>query len=182
MLPLRASGILDPSMRFSLQVYYAVSGVFDVAYNGFEKPVQVRVIGERQGIPTRYLEQIFQRLRRARIVKGKRGPGGGYVLARDPAEITLLEIVEAVEGPLVTGAAPNEAGRVVDDAAADEAARVDVDPATDQAAAHRPDFIWPVLGRRFADCLEDVTVAELCRVAAREAVPRASHDAYSYEI
>jgi Rrf2 family protein len=165
-----ASGILDPSMRFSLQVYYAVSGVFDVAYNGFDGPVQVRVIGERQGIPTRYLEQIFQRLRRARVVKGKRGPGGGYVLSRDPAEITLRHIVEAVEGPMVTGTPPSESAR---DGEGGESV---------EGSGYRPDFIWPILASRFAACLDDVTVADLCRDAARESIPRAAHDAYSYEI
>lgn len=157
-------------MRFSLQVYYAVSGVFDVAYNGFDAPVQVRVIGERQGIPTRYLEQIFQRLRRARIVRGKRGPGGGYVLARDPADITVREIVEAVEGPLVTGTPPGVVGR-------GEAAKE-----AEMPSGFRPDFLWPQLATQFAQCLDDVSVADLCRDAARESVPRAAHDAYSYEI
>ena len=63
------------------------------------------MIGERQRIPARYLEQIFQRLRRAELVRGKRGPGGGYVLARPAAAITLRHIVEAVEGPLTEGLA-----------------------------------------------------------------------------
>jgi Rrf2 family protein len=157
-------------MRFSLQVYYAVSGVFDVAYNGFDSPVQVRVIGERQGIPTRYLEQIFQRLRRARIVRGKRGPGGGYVLARDPATITVREIIEAVEGPLVTGVPPGVATR--GEGEAEDMAQ----------SGYRPDFVWPELASRFAACLDDVSVADLCRDAARESVPRAAHDAYIYEI
>ena len=76
-------------MRLSLQVRYAICGVFDLAYNGHGEPVQVRVISERQGIPTRYLEQIFRRLRQGQIVLSKRGPGGGYTLARPPAEITL---------------------------------------------------------------------------------------------
>ena len=62
-------------MRFSRQIHYAIYGVFDLAYNGRGEAVQVRVISERQSIPTRYLEQIFQRLRRAEIVSGKRGPG-----------------------------------------------------------------------------------------------------------
>lgn len=169
MLVVGPSGILDPSMRFSLQVYYAVNGVFDLAYNGFDTPVQVRVVGERQAIPTRYLEQIFQRLRKAKIVRGKRGPGGGYVLARDPGEITLRQIVEAVEGSLVDDAVPRTGARA-------EA------PPTAAAAAHRPDFVWPHVAARFAAVLEDVTVEDLCRSAAREAVPRAAHDAYSYEI
>ena len=84
-------------MRLSLQVHYAICGIFDLAYNGQGELVQVRVIGERQGIPTRYLEQIFQRLRKADLIIGKRGPGGGYTLARPPAKITLCEVVEAVE-------------------------------------------------------------------------------------
>jgi Rrf2 family iron-sulfur cluster assembly transcriptional regulator len=92
-------------MRFSQQAQYAICGMFDLAYNGESLPVQVRVIGDRQRIPARYLEQIFQRLRKAELVRGKRGPGGGYVLARPASAITLRHIVEAVEGPLAEGLA-----------------------------------------------------------------------------
>jgi Rrf2 family protein len=168
-------------MRFSLQVYYAVNGVFDLAYNGFDQPVQVRVVGERQAIPTRYLEQIFQKLRKARIVRGKRGPGGGYVLARDPADITLREIIEAVEGPLVESAIPASGTRA---SRADAKASPDHGHAqrTAPEASHRPDFAWPRLAGQFAAVLEETTVADLCRDAAREAVERADHAAYSYEI
>ena len=98
-------------MRFSLQEQYAVCGVFDLAYNGRDEPVRIGLISERQAIPTRYLEQIFQRLRRAEIVLSKRGPGGGYSLARLPAEITVREVIEAVEGSLAESlemAAPGE--------------------------------------------------------------------------
>jgi Rrf2 family protein len=167
-------------MRFSLQVYYAVNGVFDLAYNGFDSPVQVRVVGERQAIPTRYLEQIFQRLRKARIVRGKRGPGGGYVLARDPAEITLREIVEAVEGPLIDSAIPATGAR--GGAGPQAGAAESQGPGGAVADSHRPDFVWPRLAGRFGAVLEETTVADLCRDAARKAVPRADHAAYSYEI
>src|SRR5262245_64493094 len=102
-------GTLD-WVRFSLQVQYAICGVFDLAYNGHGEPVQIRVISERQGIPARYLEQIFGRLRRSEIVASKRGPGGGYTLARAAASITLREVVEAVEGPLEDIAAVEESG------------------------------------------------------------------------
>ena len=81
-------------MQLSLQVQYAICGVFDLAYSGDGQQVRVRIIGERQQIPTRYLEQIFQRLRKAGIVSSKRGPGGGYVLARPAADVTLRDIVE----------------------------------------------------------------------------------------
>jgi Rrf2 family protein len=118
-------------MRLSLQVQYAICSVFDLAYNGQGEPVQVRVVSERQGIPTRYLEQIFRRLRRARLVHSKRGPGGGYTLARPPERITLRDVIEAVEGPLQkTLPMPGDA-----------------------APPDRPNFLWPALVRRLGDAL-----------------------------
>ena len=149
-------------MRFSLQVQYAICGVFDLAYNGEGDPIQIRVIGERQGIPTRYLEQIFQRLRRRGLVASKRGPGGGYSLARSPAEISLREIVEAVEGP------PGEA-------------KIGADPG-EEAQGFRPDFLWPRLAERVAATLEAMNFEDLCRDAARADVRRAHPDAPMYFI
>ena len=148
-------------MRFSLQVQYAICGVFDLAYNGHGDPVQIRVISERQGVPARYLEQIFGRLRRSEIVSSKRGPGGGYTLARTAAAITLREVLEAVEGPLEQsmgmndGAAPN---------------------------ANRPDFLWSALAARIGDALDVTTIEHLCIEAARAEVPRAEAAAPMYFI
>ncbi len=147
-------------MRLSLQAQYAVCGVFDLAYNGGGAPIQVRVIGDRQRIPSRYLEQIFQRLRRARIVQGKRGPGGGYLLARPASEITLRDVIEAVEGPLerlVAGGVPGE-------------------------SAARPGFLWPRLAETVAGALEGIDFGTLCREAARRDVPRAHPESQMYHI
>ncbi len=149
-------------MRLSLQLHYAICGIFDLAYNGQGEPVQVRVIGERQGIPARYLEQIFQRLRRAELIVGKRGPGGGYALARDPSEITLCEVVEAVEGPF---GEPD--GWTRGDREADE---------------NRPNFLWAELAHGFAHVLSETTVEGLCRKAAAAAVKRSNPEAYTYQI
>ncbi len=63
----------------------------------------MRDIAERTGLPQPYLEQILLALKGAGLVRSKRGVGGGYVLARTPAEITLGEIVAAVDGPIVAG-------------------------------------------------------------------------------
>ncbi len=150
-------------MRLSLQVQYAICGAFDLAYNGQDDPVQIRVISERQGIPARYLEQIFQRLRRAQIVTSKRGPGGGYSLARSPAEITLREIVEAVEGPL---------GDALKMAA----------PPPIRGEGFRPDFLWADLAERLGLALASTTLEEVCRDAAREQVPCAGSEAPMYFI
>ncbi len=63
----------------------------------------MRDIAERTALPQPYLEQILLALKGAGLVRSKRGVGGGYVLARSPANITLGEIVSAVEGPIVAG-------------------------------------------------------------------------------
>jgi Rrf2 family protein len=149
-------------MRLSLQVHYAICGIFDLAYNGQGDLVQVRVVGERQGIPTRYLEQIFQRLRKADLIVGKRGPGGGYTLARPAAKITLREVVEAVEGPL------GEADGWSDDVG--------------DAGPNRPDFLWPELSSKFARVLNETNLEQVCRRAAQAAVRRAHPEALSYQI
>ncbi len=150
-------------MRLSQQAQYAICGMFDLAYNGESGPVQVRVIGERQRIPGRYLEQIFQRLRRAELVRGKRGPGGGYVLARDAAAITLRDIVEAVEGPLAASLAEGP-------------------PPRERRPAHRPNFLWPELGQRVEAAFAELSLAEVCRRAAALAVRRADAESRVYHI
>ena len=148
-------------MRFSLQVQYAICGVFDLAYNGHGEPVQIRVISERQGIPARYLEQIFGRLRRNDIVTSKRGPGGGFTLARTANSITLREVLEAVEGPL-------EESVAMEDGSA--------------TSPHRPDFLWPALAARIGDALDATTIEQMCNEAARAEVPRAEAAAPMYFI
>ncbi len=64
---------------------------------GAEKPVPLRVLAEAEGVSKKYVEHIAARLEDAGILKGIRGPKGGYTFAKDPAEITVLEVVEAVE-------------------------------------------------------------------------------------
>lgn len=149
-------------MKFSLQVQYAICGVFDLAYNGRGDPVQVRVIADRQTIPTRYLEQIFRRLRQAEIVTSKRGPGGGYSLARPPREITLRDVIEAVEGPL------------------ERALEMDAVEASPNRL--RPTFLWGDLAERLGAALAETTLEALCREAARADVERAHPDAPMYFI
>jgi len=66
-------------------------------------PTSVRDIAERTGLPQPYLEQILLALKGAGLVRSKRGVGGGYVLAREPDQITLAQVVSAVDGPIVAG-------------------------------------------------------------------------------
>jgi Rrf2 family iron-sulfur cluster assembly transcriptional regulator len=84
-------------MRLSTKSRYGLRALFDIAYNCGDKPAQIQDISRRQQISPRYLEQIFQNLKRAGILKSKRGPRGGYCLARKSEEITVLEILNATE-------------------------------------------------------------------------------------
>ena len=148
-------------MRLARKAQHAICGVFDLAYNGQGEPVRIRAISERQAIPARYLEQIFQQLRRAGLVEAKRGPGGGYRLARAPEEVTLRMVIEAVDGPL-RGGARGAARRAT--------------------SAYRPDFVWPALAEGFADRLAATTLDDRCRDAARASVERAAPPAPMYVI
>lgn len=87
-------------MKISTRGDYAARALLSLALHESDKPTSVKEIAERTTLPQPYLEQILLQVKGAGIVRSKRGVGGGYVLAREPAEITLAEIVSAVEGPL----------------------------------------------------------------------------------
>ncbi len=90
-------------MKVSTRGDYASRALLSLALRESGGPTSVRDIAERTGLPQPYLEQILLALKGAGLVRSKRGVGGGYVLARTPAEITLGEIVAAVDGPIVAG-------------------------------------------------------------------------------
>jgi len=83
-------------LKLSKKTVLALEAVVDIAYNARPEPVQAKEITERQGIPQRYLEQVMQHLVHEGILKGVRGPRGGYRLARERRRITVGEIVRLV--------------------------------------------------------------------------------------
>lgn len=83
-------------MRLTSKGRYAVTAMLDLAFHSQLKPVTLIDIAARQTISLSYLEQLFARLRRANLVKGVRGPGGGYSLCGDAHDISIAEIVAAV--------------------------------------------------------------------------------------
>ena len=91
-------------MRVSTRGDYACRALLSLTLHGdTDGPTSVRDIAERTGLPQPYLEQILLALKGAGLVRSKRGVGGGYVLARDPEDIRLSEIVSAVDGPITLG-------------------------------------------------------------------------------
>lgn len=87
-------------MRLSTKGQYAVRAMVSLAKHRGDSPVALRDISEMEGISLSYLEQLFVKLRRGHIVRSVRGPGGGYVLARPSADISVGEVVTVVEEPL----------------------------------------------------------------------------------
>jgi Rrf2 family transcriptional regulator, cysteine metabolism repressor len=79
---------------------YATRALLDLTLHYEEGPIQIHDVADRQRIPVKYLEQILLLLKRFGFVQSRKGPGGGYFLARPPAEITLGAVIRAVEGPL----------------------------------------------------------------------------------
>ncbi len=87
-------------MRLTTKGRFAVTAMADLAMCGGHSPVTMAAISERQKISLSYLEQLFGKLRRSKIVESVRGPGGGYYLARPAEKITIAEIIVAVDEPL----------------------------------------------------------------------------------
>lgn len=87
-------------MRLTTKGRFAVTAMVDLATRGGKAPVTLASISERQSISLSYLEQLFGKLRRNKIVESVRGPGGGYYLARPGNKISIAEIVVAVDEPL----------------------------------------------------------------------------------
>jgi len=86
-------------MRITAKADYAVRAALELAAVEDDEPVKGEQLAESQQIPLQFLEHILLELKHARIIRTKRGVRGGYWLARDPSEITLADVIRAVEGP-----------------------------------------------------------------------------------
>ena len=87
-------------MRISAKADYAVRAALELAASPSGEPVKGERLAEAQDIPLQFLEHILLELKHARLVQARRGAKGGYWLARDPTEITVADVIRAVEGPL----------------------------------------------------------------------------------
>ena len=148
-------------MRLSSKGRYGVQAVFDLAYHSEGRAAQIRDIGERQGIPSRFLEQVFRDLRKAGLVRSKRGPRGGYELAQLASELRLGDVVRAIEGTTALGCAELQ-GRGTSHEVLRE--------------------VLSAVGARIETCLDEVTIADLCLRAEQLGVARTSTTRYVYAI
>jgi Rrf2 family iron-sulfur cluster assembly transcriptional regulator len=136
-------------MRISTKAQYAVRAMVSLSLYGGERPLALRDIAAREQISLAYLEQLFVKLRRGRIVRSVRGPGGGYVLGRPPEQIRVDEIIDSVEESLVPVSCMDAQGRCV---------------CGDVCVSHG---VWQGLGERVRQFLASITLADLTRDASR---------------
>jgi len=83
---------------------YALRALSELAAMGLDTPVPIAELARRRDVPVQFLEQLFAVLRRGGLLRSQRGVKGGYTFARDPSEITVLEVVELLDGPVGSGA------------------------------------------------------------------------------
>jgi len=129
-------------MRLTTKGRFAVTAMIDLASRQNSGPVTLNGISERQRISLSYLEQLFGRLRRCNLVRSVRGPGGGYRLAREMDEITVTDIVLAVDEPL-------------------DATRCGGRSNCNNTAQCMTHDLWTNLNRRMFDYLDSVTLGSL---------------------
>jgi len=147
-------------MRLSTKTRYGVRAIFDIAYHSHPQPgvaAQAKDIARRQSIPLRYLEQIFQDLKRAGLVESKRGPRGGYYLKREPADIPVGDVVRALQGPI------EEMFAVEEDAP--DASRP-VSPSQITSA------LWKELAAHVIEWFDGVTIQDLVKRGEDVGLPR----------
>jgi Rrf2 family iron-sulfur cluster assembly transcriptional regulator len=136
-------------MRISTKAQYAVRAMISLSLYGNGRPLALHDIADREGISLAYLEQLFVKLRRGKIVRSVRGPGGGYVLARPAGEIRVDEIIDSVEESLVPVSCMDAKGRCV---------------CSDNCLSHR---VWQGLGERVRHFLASITLEDLTNDAAK---------------
>jgi len=85
-------------MKLNTQIRYGVRALCDIVFYSAGSPTQVKDISERQNISPRYIEQIFQKLKKGGILRSVRGPSGGYFLTRKPEDITIGDVIRAIDG------------------------------------------------------------------------------------
>ena len=142
-------------MKISTKGRYGLRTLMDIAIHQNEGPVNLQDIAERQGISAKYLWQVIHVLKTAGLVRGLRGPRGGYVLVREPASISLLEVIQVLEGPVcLVECADNP----------DSCSRA-------EACVART--IWNDVSQVIRNALEPITLAEILR--RRLDVADASH-------
>lgn len=136
-------------MKISTKGHYGVQAMFDLAQHYGEGPISLKSIAERQDLSEHYLEQLIAVLRKAGLVKSVRGAQGGYILARDPADIKVGDIIRVLEGPIAPVECVND---------------------EDPEQCMKAEFcitrnVWEKVRNSIEEVLDTITLADMCKEA-----------------
>lgn len=154
-------------MKISTQSRYGLRALFDIAYHSAGQSTQVKEIAARQALSPRYIEQIFQKLKKGGIIKSIRGPAGGYCLTRKPEEITIGDVIRAAEGAVQLVFCGN--GR-------------NAEKSCQRAAQCVTTDIWREASSRLMEYFDSLTLEDLCKEAQAKGVERAIDNNLMYYI
>ncbi len=152
-------------MKLSTRSRYGLRAVFDIAYHSGGLATQVKAIAQREEITPRYLEQIFQKLKRAGIVKSIRGPKGGYYLARKPDRISVSDVIRAMEESVAPVVCGGRRGR--------KCRREPVCVAR---------LVWAEAAKRLYSYFDSVSVERMCQMAKAQGIEKRLDQRFMYFI
>ena len=133
-------------MRFSAKAEYGVKAILELAVQSGQRPVQIRNIAKKQGLPVKFLEQAMNALKKAGLVESIRGAQGGYLLNRSPKEISLGDVLKAIDGPM------NET-RCISDSSQTRC---------EEAGNCVVQDVWTEVKHSFIDLLNSITLQDMC--------------------
>lgn len=154
-------------MKLSTQTRYGVRAIFDIAYHSGGGETQVKDISRRQGISPRYIEQIFQKLRKAGILGSKRGPNGGYFLIKKAEEISIGQIIKVTEGNI------NPVNCTINKG---------VKKICEKSGNCVTQVVWNEAGKKLKEYFDSVTIKDLCDMARMMGIEREIDKNYMYYI
>jgi Rrf2 family protein len=137
-------------LKLSTKGQYGVRAMFELAKNYEKGPLTIKEIAERQGVSTAYLEQLLNKLRKSKLIRSQKGPGGGYVINRKPEEISVGLILSSLEGPVAIAHCL--------DPAAKSCKRV-------EGCVAR--LLWKSLGEKIEDFLDTINLNDLLKEEAK---------------
>ncbi|VBB06032.1 transcription regulator rrf2-type conserved site [Lucifera butyrica] len=138
-------------MKLSTKGRYGVAAMYDLALHRGEGPISLKSIASRQGISEHYLEQLMGTLRKAGYVKSVRGSQGGYALTKEPDQISVGDIIRAMEGPI----APVDCVLTDNDTATNDYC--------ERAGSCVTRGVWAKVRDSINNVLDSISLADLCR-------------------
>lgn len=140
------------------KLLYAIEAVVYIAYNASQGPISSKEVADRQNVPPRYLEQLLQKLVRANVLRGVRGPKGGYLLARERRRISVADICAVLEDGEDEVSVPTPLGHAV------------VMP------------LWQQARQAAIASLQSVTMADLCEQAQEKKIAKRAEERMDFVI